>query len=287
MIQKYSAAFAKIPSQSAATFSPLRSPFAPSGRNTASAGIAGRITMRGLFSRIVAGIAPVAAIACAISLAGAFAAPQAEARERPQGDWHRYCKDVDIRGDWLEADCRKHGGGWRRNTRINFDNCPGNEVTVRDGHLVCERRYGGYNNGNHNGWGNDHNPHYGWDRRDNDRRDWDRRDWDRRDWDRRDGDRDRNGRDGRRDHDRRDNDRRDGDRDWTKRQDNDRRDGNWNGRRDDDKNRQITRRDQQQQQQQQQQQTQPQQQERKRDADRRDDNNRRREGEEWWKRGAG
>jgi hypothetical protein len=229
--------------------------------------------MRGLFSRVVAGIAPVAAFACAISLAGAFAAPQAEARERPQGDWSRYCKDVDVRGDWLEADCRKQGGGWRRNTRINFDNCPGNEVTVRDGHLVCERRHGGYNNGNHYGWNNGRgNPHSGWDN--------DRRDWDRRDWDRNRNDRDRNGWDGRRD-----NDRRDGDRDWTKRQDNDRRDGNWNGRRDDDKNRQVTRRDQQQQQTQPQQ-TQPQQ-ERKRDADRRDDNNRRREGEEWWKRGAG
>jgi hypothetical protein len=214
--------------------------------------------------RIAAGILPALAFACAF---GVLAATEAEARERPRGDWSRYCKDVDVRGDWLEADCRKHGGGWRKNTRINFDNCPGNEVTVRDGHLVCERRYGwnGHDNGNHYGWNNGRgNPHYGWDR-DNDRRDWDRRDWDRRghDWDRDRNDRDRH--------------------DWNGRRDNDRRDGNWNGRRDDDRNRQIVRRDQQHQQQQQER---TRQNENRRDTDRRDDNQRRRDAEEWWKRGA-
>ena len=267
----------------------LQLPFAPSGRNTAGAGFAGRKTMPSLLIRLATGVVPAAVFACALSLGSTFIATSAEARERPRGDWPRYCKDADIRGDWLEADCRKEGGGWRRNTRINFDDCPGNEVTVRNGYLVCERRYGwnGHGNWGHNGsWNNghwdndrwdrdrwDHN-RYGW----NDRRDWDRRDWDRdrHDHDRRDGNWD-----GRRDNDRRDWDNRQY---GGKRPDTDRRDGNWNGRRDDDRRQAATR----------QQQQQPQWQKQRddntrREADRRDDNNRRRDNsndrDEWWKRG--
>jgi hypothetical protein len=215
--------------------------------------------MRGSISRVVTGIVPAAAFACAVFLGGLVSASDAEARERPRGDWHRYCKDVDIRGDMLEADCRKQGGGWRRNTRINFDDCPNNEVTVHDGRLVCERRYGRNDNWN-NGWDHDRR-HWGWDQgRHNG---WDRHDWDR----------------SRHGHDR--------DRDWNGRRDNDRRDGRWDGkwdgRRDDDR-RQATR----QQDPQRQQQWQDRRDDDRRRSDRRDDSNRRRDDnnrEEWWKRG--
>lgn len=244
--------------------------------------------MPSLFSRIATGVLPAIAFLCALPILTALTAAPAQARERPDGDWRRYCKDVSIRGDWLEADCRKHGGGWRRNTRINFDNCPGNDVTVRDGHLVCERRHGwnghnghwnhGHGGWGHNGWDNDrrdrdrwnHNNRYGWDRRDHDRRDWDRRDHDRRDWDRRD-------------RDRHDGDRRDWDRTRNERERHD-----WNGRRDDDR-RQVVRRDQQRQDwsKDNRQNTQKRDDSKRRDADRRDDNRQRNnEREEWWKRGA-
>lgn len=251
--------------------------------------------------RFATGMLPAVALTCAFFLTTILTAAPAEAKERPRGDWHRYCKDVDIRGDWLEADCRKHGGGWRRNTRINFDNCPGNEVTVRDGYLVCERRYGRNDHWNHgggwghNGWDNDrwdrdrwdHNDRYGWDRRDNDRRDWDRRDHDRRDWDRNRNGHDWNGR--------RDNDRHDGNRDWSQHRDNDRRDGNWNGRRDNERQ-QVVRKDSPRQdwnngRGDNRQNTQRRDDNNRREADRRDDNrrddNRRRDNErdEWWKRG--
>lgn len=257
--------------------------------------------MTSLFVRLVAGVAPVAALACGLVFA---AGSSAQARERPQGDWHRYCKDADLRGDILEADCRKRNGGWRRNTRINFDRCPGNAVTVNDGYLVCQRGHnyghGGYPG--HYGWDNDrwdrdrwdHGRDYGWNwgrNNDWDRRDWDRRDWDRRDWDRRDWDRNRH------DNDRRDNDRhgwdgrRDNDRHgWDGRRDNDRHD--WDGRRDDNRGKVVKRDDQRPEQR-------PAQRpggssdwnkdrrgEDSRKTDRRDDNRRRdNDRDEWWKRG--
>ncbi len=212
--------------------------------------------MPSLLSRIATGLAPVAAIVLAFAVLGGVAASSAEARERPRGDWHRYCKDIDVRGAWLEADCRKTNGNWRRNTRINFDACPGNEVTVRNGRLVCERRYGRDNRWDHHwdqrGWDD---RRYGWDRRDGnkhgwDKHGWDKRDWDKRDWKRRDSNRkadwDRNrdprGRDGWT-HDRRDRDKR---YDWSKHRD--------------DERRKVDRRD-----------------DRRRDHDR----------DEWWKRGNG
>lgn len=249
-----------------------------------------------LFSRIATGVLPAIALICAFPILSTLTAEPAQARERPDGDWRRYCKDASIRGDWLEADCRKYNGGWRRNTRINFDNCPGNDVTVRDGYLVCERRGGyahggwnGHNNWNngwgHNGWDNDrwdrdrwdHNNRYGWDRRDNDRRDWDRRDWDRNR-----NDRDGRGHDGHDWNGRGDNDRRDGDR----------REGNWNGRREGDRQ-QVVRKEPRQDwnngRGDNRQNTQKRDDDKRREADRRDDNRQRNnnEREEWWKRGAG
>jgi len=227
--------------------------------------------MKSLFVRLVAGFVPAVALAGGLFVAASFAGSSAQARERPQGDWYRYCKNADLRGDILEADCRKHGGGWRKNTRINFDRCPGNAVTVDDGRLVCMRGHGygygyGYKYPDHNGWGNggwDRGRDYGWnwgynnnwDRRDWDRRNWDRRDVDRRDWDRDRRDNDRYGRDGRSDgyrgkvvtrEDQRSDQRRDGD-------------GDWNKNRRSDENRKTDRRD----------------------DTRRRDNDR----DEWWKRG--
>lgn len=207
--------------------------------------------MRSLLSRIATGLAPAAVMAMAVSLFGAVSATPAEAKERPRGDWHRYCKDVDIRGDWLEADCRKYGGGWRRNTRINFDNCPGNEVTVHDGRLVCQRHQ-------HYGWDRDRwddrrwdDRRYGWNGKNWDKN-WDRHERDRRDWDR--------GRDGK-------------DKNWShrhphdngpryaERHDNRRDRKDWNkDRRRDDQRQQVNRRD-----------------DRRRDRDN--------ERDEWWKRG--
>ncbi|MGE0154921.1 MAG: hypothetical protein AB7R90_20050 [Reyranellaceae bacterium] len=215
--------------------------------------------------RLVRGLVPAAALAGA-TLIGALAASDAQARERPEGDWYRYCKDVDLRGDWLKADCRRSNGKWRNNTRINFDDCPGNRVTVRDGHLVCDRNTAWRGKGD-------------WDRRDWDRRGWDDDRWDRHrgqvwdwnrnqswDWNRNQG------------WDHRQADRRDWDRDRNR---HDRRD--WNGRRDDDRRqvvgKQPPRHDKNQDW------TKNRRDDDRREADRRDNRRRDNDRDEWWKRG--
>lgn len=55
----------------------------------------------------------------------------------PGGSWRDSCRNVDLRGDRLSAQCRTTGGYWS-GTSLNLRSCRSNRAANRDGQLVCE-----------------------------------------------------------------------------------------------------------------------------------------------------
>jgi hypothetical protein len=54
----------------------------------------------------------------------------------PRGSWTQSCRNADIRGDDLYAQCRGRDGRWH-NTRIDLDRCPGRGLMNDNGELRC------------------------------------------------------------------------------------------------------------------------------------------------------
>lgn len=55
----------------------------------------------------------------------------------PGGSWRDTCRNIDLRGSYLSAQCRDGGGSWS-GTSIDLRDCRSNRVGNRDGRLVCE-----------------------------------------------------------------------------------------------------------------------------------------------------
>ncbi|MDF3074837.1 MAG: hypothetical protein K0S54_2504 [Alphaproteobacteria bacterium] len=54
----------------------------------------------------------------------------------PRGSWTQSCRNAQIRGDDLYAECRGRDGRWH-NTRIDLDRCPNRGLTNDNGELRC------------------------------------------------------------------------------------------------------------------------------------------------------
>lgn len=85
---------------------------------------------------------PVRIMAMAATLFATFvvALPEeAAAQNLPGGSWSQSCRNAQLRGDQLYAQCRGRDGNWH-NTRIDLDRCGrGGTVGNNNGELVCER----------------------------------------------------------------------------------------------------------------------------------------------------
>jgi len=57
----------------------------------------------------------------------------------PPGDYKNSCRDMNVNGDILQAQCQRSDGSWRF-TSIDYDECY-NDITNRNGRLVCGRRH--------------------------------------------------------------------------------------------------------------------------------------------------
>jgi len=55
---------------------------------------------------------------------------------QPRGSYTQSCRDVQVSGDRLEAQCRRADGSWER-TGLNLGNCNGGDVSNQNGRLVC------------------------------------------------------------------------------------------------------------------------------------------------------
>lgn len=55
----------------------------------------------------------------------------------PGGTWQRTCRNADMRGPIVSAQCQGVGGRWY-NTRIDARACRANRLANRDGRLDCE-----------------------------------------------------------------------------------------------------------------------------------------------------
>ncbi len=85
---------------------------------------------------------PVRIMTMAATLFAAFvvALPEdAAAQNLPGGSWSQSCRNAQLRGDQLYAQCRGRDGNWH-NTRIDIDRCGrGGTLANNNGELVCER----------------------------------------------------------------------------------------------------------------------------------------------------
>lgn len=71
----------------------------------------------------------------------------------PGGSWLRSCKNIEVRGGELFADCRRPNGNWNR-AGIAYRQCPGGLMN-NGGRLECEGGgWNGWGNNGNNGWGN-------------------------------------------------------------------------------------------------------------------------------------
>jgi CVNH domain-containing protein len=59
----------------------------------------------------------------------------------PQGSYTATCRDIEVRGDSLQARCETADGGWRETGLADFGRCVG-EIVNDDGQLYCTRRGG-------------------------------------------------------------------------------------------------------------------------------------------------
>jgi len=59
----------------------------------------------------------------------------------PRGSYRQTCRDINVRGDSLQAECQNGYGEWRRTSLDHYDDCSG-EIVNDDGRLECTRRGG-------------------------------------------------------------------------------------------------------------------------------------------------
>ncbi|HEV3316102.1 MAG TPA: CVNH domain-containing protein [Candidatus Angelobacter sp.] len=59
----------------------------------------------------------------------------------PRGSYSQTCRDIQVRGDSLSAECQTGYGEWRRTSLDHYDDCSG-EIVNDDGQLECTRRGG-------------------------------------------------------------------------------------------------------------------------------------------------
>jgi hypothetical protein len=59
----------------------------------------------------------------------------------PRGSYNQTCRDIDVRGDSLQAECQTGYGEWRRTSLDHYDDCSG-EIVNDNGQLECTRRGG-------------------------------------------------------------------------------------------------------------------------------------------------
>jgi hypothetical protein len=60
---------------------------------------------------------------------------------QPRGSYTQSCRDVQVSGDRLEAQCRRTDGSWQR-TELNLGNGDGGDIGNSNGRLVCGGGYG-------------------------------------------------------------------------------------------------------------------------------------------------
>lgn len=59
----------------------------------------------------------------------------------PRGSYSQTCRNIDVRGDTLSAECDTGNGDWRRTSLDHYDDCSG-EIVNDNGELECTRRGG-------------------------------------------------------------------------------------------------------------------------------------------------
>lgn len=64
----------------------------------------------------------------------------AQAQQVIPGSWGQSCRDGNIEGDLMRAECRTSDGRWRY-SQLDLNNCRGGAVANADGYLVCESGY--------------------------------------------------------------------------------------------------------------------------------------------------
>ena len=69
----------------------------------------------------------------------------------PAGSYTQTCRNINTRGNTLEADCDTGNGQWNRTSLSNYQRC--GEIANINGTLRCNGNNGGYNNGGHNNGG--------------------------------------------------------------------------------------------------------------------------------------
>ncbi len=85
-------------------------------------------TLVGLFPSL-----PVALmLLCAPPLAS-----DSDARSYPHGDYKNSCRDINVIGDVLEAECQRKDGKWE-DTHLYYKSCDGS-ISNDDGDLVCDK----------------------------------------------------------------------------------------------------------------------------------------------------
>jgi hypothetical protein len=72
----------------------------------------------------------------------AYAMPCA-AQNIPPGSYQQTCRNIQVRGDHLNAECQTRDGSWRGTSLNDIDRCSG-EIANDDGNLVCGQNGNGY-----------------------------------------------------------------------------------------------------------------------------------------------
>src|SRR5438477_650270 len=78
---------------------------------------------------------------CALVMA-AIAAPNLAAAAPPDGSYQQTCRNMDMKGGTLYAQCQRMNGGWR-DSSIDPRQCGNRGVSNDNGNLVCEGGGGG------------------------------------------------------------------------------------------------------------------------------------------------
>ena len=74
----------------------------------------------------------------------ALAMPAPAAAQRPGGSYQQTCRNIDVRGSSLRAECRDANGGWHRTEMSDYRRC-GGDIQNINGNLECAA--GGYGGG--------------------------------------------------------------------------------------------------------------------------------------------
>ena len=65
-------------------------------------------------------------------------ATPARAQGVPEGSYLETCRNVEMHGDTLVADCQRRDGRWDR-SGLDMDRCRGGDIANLDGQLACHR----------------------------------------------------------------------------------------------------------------------------------------------------